>query len=191
MFKMFKDFLLIFMSCFIVNFAIAEDVQLNDSEQGKPEKILSFEVKKSEVFEDFRKSLSAESNEDLLSFIESTEKKLLAHTEFIEIINQYSHLFKKLNIIKDALPKVTMTFSFEKENWSNLVIPKELKVEVLRNLLYEEQMTKITIDLKKISVSLEKVTFRVVSEIGTKINLIKEFKEKSGNQVLRIGFILS
>lgn len=194
---MFKSFFLSLTLCIIVNFAIAEDIKEDKIElssvqiQNTAEKFMSFEVKKSEVFEDFSKKLSADSNADLQAFIESIEKKLSTHSDFIGIINQYSDLFKKMNIVKNNVPKVTMTFSFDKETWSNLVTTQDLNVDVLKNLLSEEQMSKLILDLKMIIDSMEKITFEAVSEIEKKLNLIREFKEKSGNQILRIGFILS
>ena len=154
-------------------------------------KVIEFNVKYSEVFEDFCKSISAESTKSLQLFVENTKKSLIAHEEFLNITRQYNDLFKQLNIIKNEIPKVTLTFSFERERWTNLVIPEDLNLAILKNSVTEEKFAQLDSELKIMTDSIEKIVFGIIAEIGKDLALIKELKDKSAHQSFRVGFFLS
>lgn len=159
------------------------------------ENLVKFEVKKSVVFEDFMKSLSAETNSEFKSYIEKIEQILLKNNELNEIIKQYNDLFVKLKIIKKSrlwqknLTTIFLIFAFDKENWTDMVKQEELDIDILKNALSEDQVRQISEGIISMSASLENVEKTVFAELDNS-NLLKAFNEVKGNQKIRIGLIL-
>lgn len=193
-----KKFFSLLMLCVMTRNLVAEEVETQDSTRERAsveiqdkavEKLVSFEVKNSIVFEDFVKSLSAEFKAELQDFIKKTEQSLLNNVEFAELVKRYNDLFTALGVKKES-PRATLTFSFDRENWVDLVKQEQLNIDALKNTLSEDQVIKLNEELVAMAASLEKITIVVLAELENS-NLRKELKEKSNNQRFRIGLILA